>query len=87
MDLICMQDFVTDSDHIMSKHEEKKCPRCGNAFECKVGTIALCQCSGVALNDEQRSYIAQKYAECLCRDCLVYLSEELNLFKERYIFK
>ncbi|MEK7225877.1 MAG: cysteine-rich CWC family protein [Bacteroidota bacterium] len=71
----------------MCAHETKKCPRCGYAFECKPGNITQCQCYTVALSQEQRSYIEQRYSDCLCRDCLHYLSNELNLFKERYIFR
>ncbi len=71
----------------MCKHETKNCPRCGIAFECKAGNIAQCQCCGIELNAEQRAYIEQRYNDCLCRDCLQYLSNELNLFKEKYIFR
>ena len=67
----------------MNKHEEKKCPRCENVFECKPGNITQCQCYGIELSDEQRAYIEQRYNDCLCRDCLQWLSDELNLFKEK----
>ena len=71
----------------MNRHEEKYCPRCKTVFECKPGNITQCQCYGIVLTDEQRAYIEQRYADCLCRDCLAYLSNELNLFKEKFIFK
>lgn len=71
----------------MCKHEVKKCPRCHNPFECKPGNITQCQCYGIELSIEQRAYIEQRYDDCLCRDCLLYLSNELNLFKEKYIFR
>jgi hypothetical protein len=71
----------------MCQHETKNCPRCKQAFECKPGNIAQCQCYGVTLFDEQRAYIERRYNDCLCRDCLQYLSNELNLFKEKYIFR
>jgi hypothetical protein len=67
----------------MCQHELKNCPRCGNAFECKPGNITQCQCYGIGLNAEQRAYIEQRYDDCLCRDCLQYLSNELNLFKDK----
>ncbi|WP_298708516.1 cysteine-rich CWC family protein [Chitinophaga sp.] len=54
----------------MCKHEEKSCPRCGGGFECKVGSIALCQCMTVTLSQEERDYIGTKYADCLCAACL-----------------
>ena len=71
----------------MNKHEEKKCPRCGSLFECKAGTISQCQCTFVNMGAEQRAYIAERYHDCLCNTCLQYLSNELNLFKEKYIFR
>ena len=71
----------------MCQHELKNCPRCQNLFECKPGNIVQCQCYGIELNTEQRAYIEQLYNDCLCRDCLQYLSNELNLFKEKYIFR
>lgn len=71
----------------MCQHETKNCPRCKQAFECKPGNITQCQCFGIILSDEQRVYIEQQYNDCLCRDCLQYLSNELNLFKEKYIFR
>jgi hypothetical protein len=39
------------------------------------------------LSDEQRAYIEQRYNDCLCMDCLQYLKGELDLFKEKYLFK
>ncbi len=68
-------------------HETRSCPRCKKEFECKPGNITQCQCYGVGLSTEQRAYIEQRYKDCLCRDCLVWLSSELNLFKEKYIFR
>ncbi|MBL7749457.1 MAG: cysteine-rich CWC family protein [Chitinophagaceae bacterium] len=71
----------------MYKHEIKKCPRCQTAFECKPGNIVQCQCYGIALTAEQRAYIEQHYADCLCRNCLQQLTVELHLFKEKYVFR
>lgn len=71
----------------MCKHEINKCPRCGHLFECKPGNITQCQCYSITLTEEQRVYIEQRYDDCLCGNCLEYLSNELSLFKERYIFR
>lgn len=71
----------------MCQHESKSCPRCKKTFECKPGNISQCQCYGIEMSSEQRAYIDQRYTDCLCRDCLQYLSIELNLFKEKYIFR
>ena len=59
----------------MPAHEPKRCPRCGNGFECRQGSIHRCQCVDIALSDEMRESIAQRYDDCLCRDCLMALSE------------
>jgi len=71
----------------MCRHETKSCPRCKAAFECKAGSIVQCQCFGIELSIEQRAYIDQRYSDCLCRNCLKDLSNELNLFIEKYIFR
>lgn len=71
----------------MSQHETKKCPRCKTAFECKPGNITQCQCYDIEMTTELKAYIEQRYNDCLCKDCLEYLQQELNLFKEKYLFK
>lgn len=71
----------------MCQHETKSCPRCNTVFECKPGNITQCQCYAIKLTGEQRAYIEQRYSDCLCKNCLEYLSVELNYFKEKYIFR
>lgn len=71
----------------MCKHEEKHCPRCKIAFECKAGTIMQCQCCAIQLSMEDRVYIESKFEDCLCIDCLRYLQEEYVHFKEKHIYK
>lgn len=71
----------------MCQHETKNCPRCKKGFECKPGNITQCQCFGLTLTTEGKAYIEQRYNDCLCKDCLLYLQQELNLFKEKYFFK
>lgn len=68
-------------------HELKNCQRCGKSFECKSGNISQCQCFGFTMTDELKVYIEQRYNDCLCRSCLEYLRIELNLFKEKYLFR
>jgi hypothetical protein len=72
------------------KHETKTCPRCGQAFECKAGDIAHCQCKEVKLADKAYDLISKKYDDCLCKHCLQQLSqafyltlEQQNFFKDR----
>jgi hypothetical protein len=67
-------------------HESKNCPRCNALFECKPGNITQCHCTGVLLTAELRAYIEQRYSDCLCNDCLRHLQQELNLFREKYLF-
>lgn len=47
-------------------NKEKYCPGCNNVFECKAGTIADCQCSSIKMNEQERSFLAQHYQDCLC---------------------
>lgn len=54
----------------MSLHESKYCPRCHSTFECKSGSILLCQCSRVILNEREQTYLNQNYDDCLCASCL-----------------
>ena len=60
------------------KHEAKQCPRCLAEFECKVGNIHLCQCSGVTLLDDEMAYIQLQYDDCLCANCLGILKQEFT---------
>src|ERR1700733_6909430 len=48
---------------IMCKHEEKYCPRCKAAFECKVGGIAQCQCFGIGLTPEEKAFLENRYED------------------------
>ena len=71
----------------MCKHEEKKCPRCGRSFECKVGNVNQCQCSGISFTEEEKKFIGEKYNDCLCRDCLLELKNRYMMFKEKMYWK
>lgn len=54
----------------MSQHETKACPRCQSPFECKVGNVSQCHCSGIRLTEEERAYLSSHYTDCLCNSCL-----------------
>ncbi|MDH5445047.1 MAG: cysteine-rich CWC family protein [Gammaproteobacteria bacterium] len=60
------------------KHETKHCQRCNREFECKSGSILLCQCQTVVLSPEQLDYIATRFSDCLCARCLVAVRGEFN---------
>ncbi|MBD2754608.1 cysteine-rich CWC family protein [Spirosoma validum] len=58
------------------KHDQVVCPRCETVYECKVGSINLCQCTSVELTEEQRQYIRSLFDGCLCARCLSALRTE-----------
>lgn len=62
----------------MPQHEKKQCPRCNANFECKTGSILLCQCSKIEMTAEQLEYSNAKYDDCLCLACLQELRTEFN---------
>lgn len=62
----------------MPNHESKQCARCNTLFECKSGSIMLCQCQTVVLSAEQLEYISKQYEDCLCGRCLLELRTEYN---------
>lgn len=51
---------------------EKTCPRCGASFLCTHDE--LCQCVGIHLNENARAYLRTHYTDCLCRKCLLEIS-------------
>ena len=63
----------------MPEHEKKQCPRCSAEFECKTGSILLCQCSKIEMTAEQLEYSNSQYDDCLCLSCLKELRTEFNL--------
>ena len=58
--------------------KEKTCPRCGKKFMCNHEDITKCQCATVKLDSEQLKYVAEKYNDCLCHDCLIAMSKRKN---------
>jgi len=62
----------------MPQHEQKQCPRCDRLFECKAGSILLCQCQTVYLTPEHLEYVNLHYNECLCSSCLKVVRSEYD---------
>ena len=62
----------------MPQHETKKCTRCSSCFECKTGSILLCQCSQIEMSAEQLEYANTQYQDCLCLSCLEEVRSEYN---------
>lgn len=52
----------------------KTCPKCKQIFDCQHDNIINCYCASVVLMPEQRQFIQQNYSDCLCRDCLLAIS-------------
>jgi hypothetical protein len=71
----------------MCLHESKKCDRCNEVFECKAGNIAQCQCYPALLTVEERDFIGERFADCLCFICLMRLKQEYIGGKEEPDFK
>jgi hypothetical protein len=69
-------------DEVMTVHENKTCPRCGKPFECKVGSITLCQCYSVELSLAETEYVKAKYDDCICVNCLEALKGEYRSMLE-----
>jgi hypothetical protein len=68
----------------MPLHENKTCPRCQQPFECKVGDISHCQCSGLVLTPEEKIFLEARYNDCLCINCLRELKNKSTFFKEKF---
>jgi len=69
----------------MCAHEEKYCPRCNKAFECRVGNITQCQCYGISLSADERAYAENLFSDCLCKECLLQLKNDFALLKNPFI--
>ena len=69
----------------MPHHEQKSCPRCNRAFECKVGDITNCQCNGIHLSQSAMAFVETRYNDCLCAGCLTDLQNRYTLFKEKFL--
>ena len=63
----------------MRKHEQKRCPRCQALFECKSGSILLCQCQTVYLTQVHLKYVSAQYTDCLCATCLKAVRAEYDI--------
>ncbi|MES2630167.1 MAG: cysteine-rich CWC family protein [Bacteroidota bacterium] len=61
------------------KHEENRCPRCEDTFQCKVGDVVNCQCSQVTLTPETYRFISANYSDCLCQKCLLELNKLMGV--------
>ena len=67
----------------MPAHEIKTCPRCQRDFECRTGSIELCQCQTVTLDERHLNYISAHYEDCLCADCLLELRRDCDRCRKK----
>ena len=69
----------------MCQHEHKHCPLCNNRFECKAGSILLCQCIKIEMGEQERNFITEQYQDCLCAACLKEIKADFhrNQFAEK----
>ena len=63
----------------MRKHEQRHCHRFQALFECKSGSILLCQCQTVYLTPAHLEYVSERYTDCLCAACLKALRAEYDI--------
>ncbi|TGL21744.1 hypothetical protein EHQ46_07795 [Leptospira yanagawae] len=68
-----------ENQNLNRKHEDKICPHCLRIFECKVGSIQLCQCTKVQLTKAETEYLAIQYNDCLCFQCMEVLAFEYRM--------
>lgn len=55
-------------------NNEKRCPRCGQEFECHPEAPLRCQCAGIRIPVLTRVWLGVRYPRrCLCRRCLLEL--------------
>lgn len=52
----------------MPKEQSKECPHCGKPFVCSMNSH--CWCFEVIIPFDVQDYIAARYDDCICRDCI-----------------
>ena len=61
----------------MSLDARDRCPRCGGAFHCGADDAEPCACTALKLDVATLADLRQRYAGCLCLNCLQALSLSL----------
>lgn len=62
----------------MNKKENTYCKRCNVTFECKANDISNCQCNGITLSENTKTFISETNYKCLCAGCLNELESLVN---------
>jgi hypothetical protein len=56
----------------MMFEKEKRCAKCGKTFAC--GGLLGCWCRDVRLDAATLARLKERYADCLCPDCLTAMA-------------
>lgn len=60
----------------------KICPRCKKEFQCIAENISACSCSEIQLSNDTKSFLANTFFNCLCKDCLIEVNNLVARVKE-----
>jgi hypothetical protein len=63
----------------MDATTHKKCPRCGEQFQCSANNISECVCGEVELTEVEKAHLAEYFKDCVCVNCLRAIKYELWL--------
>ena len=57
----------------MDAGTNRTCPRCGAGFHCGVNDTQPCNCSTLQLDPAALQMLRERYAGCVCLNCLLQL--------------
>lgn len=61
---------------------EKVCPRCKESFQCRNDQIEECWCLTEPIDSGFRRFLAEKFHDCLCANCISGLRRNFNHFEQ-----
>ena len=61
-------------------HGQDHCPRCGADFHCGMADAAPCPCTALTLGGEVLAALRERYAGCLCVNCLSRIAADPAAF-------
>ena len=62
----------------MEKPTQKVCPVCSKIFSCNAADITHCDCYQVKLTNEAQKKIGEQFTDCLCKDCLQKINNDIT---------
>ena len=63
---------------------EKVCPRCRESFVCRNDQIEECWCFTEPLSSGFRSFLADKFQDCLCVGCIAGLRRNFIIYEQQF---